>query len=248
MKMALSAATGRGIDLPKFAQTVLNIMIVVAFVQYYHSPIPGMEYSLKTVISAGTADIAGNISDSSVQNLLTLVTSDTDHLQGPSMLLSIVSEPFKYAVFMLDYLLLNLLSAVVICVIAYGTIAATVCAMLGQLFIPFLLFKKLDFLFWGWFRAYLGFSFYQVVAACVLWIVSNLFTYTATIPGFQQAITDPASASNIGVVIILMLTCIYCVLKIPSITGALFSGHVGGGGGLEGAIASAATKAAGVAV
>lgn len=242
MMMALSAATGRGMDLPKFAHTVLNIMMVVAFVTYYNSTIPGMNYSIKTVVSAGTANIAGTISDTSTQNLLNVITSDVDSMQGASMTLSIIQEPFQYAVFMLDYILLNLLSAVVICVIAYGTIAATVCALLGQLFIPFLLFKKLDWLFWGWLKAYLGFSFYQVVAACVLFIISNLFTYTATISGFQQSITDPASTSNFGVVVILFVTCIYCLFKIPSITGSLFSGHVGGGGGMEAVIASAAAK------
>ena len=40
--------------------------------------------------------------------------------------------------------------------------------ILGPIFIPFLLVDKLSFLFWGWLRAFIGFSFYKVVAAAVL--------------------------------------------------------------------------------
>ena len=38
----------------------------------------------------------------------------------------------------------------------------TIIGLLGPIFIPFLVFDKLDWLFWGWLRAYLGFSFYKV--------------------------------------------------------------------------------------
>ena len=39
-------------------------------------------------------------------------------------------------------------------VIAFGLIASAVCALLGPLFVPFFIVPKLDWLFWGWFKAH----------------------------------------------------------------------------------------------
>ena len=38
----------------------------------------------------------------------------------------------------------------------------------GRSSFHFFLVEKLNFLFWGWLRAFIGFSFYKVVAAAVL--------------------------------------------------------------------------------
>ena len=77
------------------------------------------------------------------------------------------------------------LSALISVIIAYGAIASTIVGMLGPIFIPFLVFDKLDFLFWGWLRAFLGFSFYKVVAAATLSILSQLLAhYYAIMSGF----------------------------------------------------------------
>lgn len=246
MMMALSAATGHGINLPKFASTVFQIMIVYVFVHYYNSSIPGMSYSIKTVISGTAADIAGQISDQSTGNLENLLSHNLSLMQGQFGLASLTA-PIALLGSVLCYLEYLACSAIVICVVAYGVIAATVCAILGPLFIPFLLIKQLDWLFWGWLRSYIGFCFYQVVAACVLWIISNILSYELTLPQFQSP--DTGVVSNVIAISVLLLTAMYCTTKIPAITGSLFSGHVGGHGGLEqlaGQVAGAAVKVGGV--
>jgi len=40
------------------------------------------------------------------------------------------------------------LAAIVSAIVAYGAIAATIIGLLGPIFIPFLVFDKLDWLFW----------------------------------------------------------------------------------------------------
>jgi len=67
-------------------------------------------------------------------------------------------------------------AAIVSAIVAYGAIAATIIGLLGPIFIPFLVFDKLDWLFWGWLKAYLGFSFYKVVAAATLNVLSHVLT------------------------------------------------------------------------
>ena len=66
------------------------------------------------------------------------------------------------------------LTAVVSVIVAYGAIAATVIGILGPVFIPFSSSTRLEFLFWGWLKAFLGFCFYKVLAAADLSVLSHL--------------------------------------------------------------------------
>ena len=59
-------------------------------------------------------------------------------------------------------------------IIAYGAIGATVIGILGPVFIPWMVFDKTDFLFWGWLKAFVGFEFYKVVAAATMSVMSHL--------------------------------------------------------------------------
>ena len=97
------------------------------------------------------------------------------------------------------------------------------------MFIPFLVFQKLEFLFWGWLRAFIGFCFYKVLAAAVFSILAHLLTqYYAQLIAFS----DPGiMIHQLPLLILLVLVNIYVLFKIPAMTQSLFSGHAGGGGG-----------------
>ena len=71
-------------------------------------------------------------------------------------------------------ILLAAAQAIAIVVIAYGFIATAVCVLVGPIFIPFFIVPKLEWLFWGWFRCFIQYAFYQVIAAAVVFIIANL--------------------------------------------------------------------------
>jgi type IV secretory pathway VirB6-like protein len=71
-------------------------------------------------------------------------------------------------------LLLSFLTGLITVIIAYGAIGATVIGILGPVFIPWMVFDKTDFLFWGWLKAFVGFEFYKVVAAATMSVLSHL--------------------------------------------------------------------------
>ena len=99
--------------------------------------------------------------------------------------------------------------------------------MLGPIFIPFFIVPKLDFLFWGWLRAFIGFSFYKVVAAATLNLLGQLYAsyYTTLIPlGAADLV------AKLPLIMFLIVINIYVLLKIPAITAAILSGYPGGGG------------------
>ena len=86
---------------------------------------------------------------------------------------------------------LALLAGIVSAILAYGAIAATIIGLLGPIFIPFLVFDKLDWLFWGWLKAYLGFSFYKVVAAATMNVLAHVLTNYYIQLG--QSLADPST-------------------------------------------------------
>ena len=73
--------------------------------------------------------------------------------------------------------------AVSLAVIAFGLIASAVCALLGPIFVPFFIVPKLDWLFWGWLRSFIQYSFIPVVAIAFLMIFEQfVFRYVTTLP------------------------------------------------------------------
>ena len=66
--------------------------------------------------------------------------------------------------------------ALALIVVAFGIVATAVCILLGPVFIPFFIVPQLDWLFRGWLKAFIQYSLYQVIAAAVLYIVSQFTT------------------------------------------------------------------------
>jgi len=221
-------ALRKSIDAVKLAQIVFMFMIVYSFVNFYNSSLPGMSYSLKTLVSQGTLAIVKDIGVSNQQTLLDNLTAGLRAMHAPFILVA-ASVPGIVMAYFVILIMISLIQASAVCVIAYGVVAASVMALLGPLFIPWLLIGKLEWLFWGWFRAYLGFSFYQVVAAAVTFVLSQLFSQLFTPNYISGIVANPLTAiTAIPLLAILCVTCVYILFKIPALTGSLFSGHVSG--------------------
>jgi hypothetical protein len=85
----------------------------------------------------------------------------------------------------------------------------------------------MEWLFWGWFRCFIQYAFYQVIAAAVVYVIGNLMLGALRLPPGGTLST----AQLIGwfpVLFITFLASIYVLLKIPSLTNHIFSGTAGG--------------------
>jgi hypothetical protein len=229
-----SAQGGPGFNMGNFMNFIMLITFAYVMVNYYDSAIPGLGFSIKGFIDGGTnylVSIIGADGSATMLNEIHQASSKT----GPSMLTSMISPYYALVYFVVQFLL-GLLAAVVSAIIAYGAIATTIIGLLGPLFIPFLVFAKLDWLFWGWLKAYLGFSFYKVVAAATMNVLSHVLTNYYIQVG--QSLSDPSQiVQALPLLILLVLVNVFILFKIPAMTDSLFSGHVGGhGGGMGGAI------------
>lgn len=137
-----------------------------------------------------------------------------------------MTAPYLILAYFSTQILLAILSALISVIIAYGAVGATVVGILGPVFIPFMVFEKTDFLFWGWLKAYLSFSFYKVVAAATMSILGQLYArYYTNLVDFTHPIN---LMKNFPLLIILVMVNLFMLLKIPAMTATIFSGHTGG--------------------
>src|SRR5271163_1243034 len=229
-----SAQGGAGFSMAKFLNLFMLLTFAYVMVNYYNSSIPGLSFSIKGFIDGGTANLVNLIGADGSATMLNEIHSAASKT-GPSMLTSIMSPYYSIVYFVVQFLL-GVLAAVVSAILAYGAIASTIIGLLGPIFIPFLVFDKLDWLFWGWLKAYLGFSFYKVVAAATMNVLSHVLTNYYIQLG--QSISDPSTiVQTLPLLVLLVLVNIYILFKIPTMTHSLFTGAIGGhGGGLGGAV------------
>ena len=226
---ALASAHGEaGFSMGRFLNLFMLLTFAYVMVNYYDSSIPGLGFSLKGFIDGGTINLVNLIGSDGSNTMLNEINAASSKT-GPGLLNTMMSPYYAIVYFAVQFLL-ALLAAIVSAIVAYGAIAATIIGLLGPIFIPFLVFDKLDWLFWGWLKAYLGFSFYKVVAAATLNVLSHVLTNYYLQLG--QSLSDPSSiVQTLPLLVLLVLVNIYILFKIPTMTHTLFTGGTGGHGG-----------------
>jgi hypothetical protein len=230
-----SAQGGQGFNMARFLNFFLLITFAYTFVLYYDSSIPGIGYSLKSFISDGTTDLANIIGHDATASMLQSIDGSLQK-SGPGM--AMFTAPYMMVAYLVNQISLAVLAALISVIIAYGEIAAAIIGLLGPIFIPFLVIEKLEFLFWGWLKAFLSFSFYKVIAAATMSILGHLFmAYSTNLIDFTNPIK---MLQNFPFIILLVVVNIFMIIKIPAITSSIFSGsssgHDAGMGAITGAI------------
>jgi hypothetical protein len=218
-----SAQGGQGFNMARFLNFFLLITFAYTFVLYYDSSIPGIGYSLKSFISDGTTDLANLIGHDATASMLQSIDASLQK-SGPGM--AMFTAPYMMVAYLINQISLAVLAALISVIIAYGEIAAAIIGLLGPIFIPFLVIEKLEFLFWGWLKAFLSFSFYKVIAAATMSILGHLFmAYSTNLIDFTNPIK---MLQNFPFIILLVVVNIFMIIKIPAITASIFSGSSSG--------------------
>jgi hypothetical protein len=233
-----SSQGGAGFNMGKFLNFFMLISFAYIMVKFYDSSIPGIGYSLKGFINGGAQYLVAIIGKDSV----TTMQQTLDQAQsssGPGIVKA-TANPYYAIVYFFIQVMLAVFSAAISAIVAYGAIATAVVGLLGPVFIPFLVFDRLEFLFWGWLRAFIGFCFYKVLAAAVLSILAHLLTgYYTTIVAFA----DPgAMIKQLPLLVLLVVINLYILFKIPAMTMSIFSGSTGGHDGGMGVVTAALVR------
>jgi hypothetical protein len=223
VKSALGAAGGKHpFQFDNFASLLLTISFGFAMVNYYSAPIPGLGMSFHNLVTDEAQFLSRRIDEAQLQNVVTQIADFETRMDSPTW-----SDVLGTAIYVIVILLLAAAQAVCVVVVAYGFIASAVCVLVGPIFVPFFIVPKMEWVFWGWFRCFIQYAFYQVIAAATLFVISNLILGTLRLPP-PGALSTVQLLAWFPVLLITFLASIYVLLKVPALTNHIFSGTAGG--------------------
>lgn len=230
VQAALSSAEGgEGFSFARFSRLLLVVAFGFAMVTYYSTPIPGIGYSFSDLVIQEASSLSNGIGIDQGRLIETKVTEVEQGLEQPSSV-----NFHEILTFVVLYVILAAVQAVVFMVIGFGLIAQAVLLLVGPVFIPFFVVPKMDWLFWGWFKAFLQYSFYQVVANAFVYVFAKLLLAFFAIDTGGMSVEQWMTA--FPAMFIFLLIAIYGLLKIPALTNHLFSGAAGADSGLAAAM------------
>lgn len=211
---------GLGDQMFDFARLLLVVSFGYAMITFYEAPIPGFGVSFSNLITDQAFYFQSVLEARAFDNIYRHLDELADHFMQPDAW-SILANLIYWSVL----LLVAVAKAVSLAVIAFGLIASAVCGLLGPIFVPFFIVKPLDWLFWGWLKSFIQYSFIPVVAIAFLMVFEQfVFRYVTTLP---PMITQ----AEYGIYALQALAVLgtFCVgiLMVPSLTSSLFSGRGG---------------------
>ena len=222
-KSALAAAGGKHpFQFDNFASLLLTISFGFAMVNYYSTPIPGVGTSFHSLVTDEAQFLSSRIDEAQLQNVVAQIADFETRMDSPTF-----GDILGTVVYVVVIVLLAACQAVSIVVVAYGFIASAVCVLVGPIFVPFFIVPKMEWLFWGWFRCFIQYAFYQVISAAIVFIISNVILGTLRLPP-AGALSTVQLLAWFPVLLITFLASIYVLLKVPALTNHIFSGTAGG--------------------
>ncbi|MEQ1574291.1 MAG: type IV secretion system protein [Vicinamibacterales bacterium] len=214
------AGDGLGDQMFQFAKLLLIVAFGYAMIAFYEAPIPGFGVSFSNLITDQAFHFQSVLEARAFDNIYHHFDELSDHFMQPDAW-SILANLIYWTVL----LLIAVAKALALAVIAFGLIASAVCGLLGPIFVPFFIVPKLDFLFWGWLKSFIQYSFIPVVAIAFLMIFEQfVFRYVTTLP---PTITSAEyGIYGLQAVAVIGTFCVGMVL-VPSLTNSIFTGSSG---------------------
>ena len=226
IKTALGSASGGQVPafhFDNFASLLLTIAFGFGMMTYYSKPIPGFGVSFYHLVIDQGLDLANQLNHSMLQDVWDRLTAVYNGMEAPGMTIYVnAMEIIRYAV---TVLCLVGAFAAVFAVIAFGYIAAAIAVLLGPIFIPFFIVPHMEWMFWGWLKAFIQYAFYPVVANAYLYVFGNMLIHL--VDSHPPPYTGATLIWLFFPLVFLLIAFTYGILKIPSLVNSLFTGRAG---------------------
>src|SRR5438552_5526566 len=211
---------GLGDSMFEFAKLLLIVSFGYSLIAFYEAPLPGIGVSFSNLITDQAFYFQSVLEARAFDDIYQHFDELSEHFLQPDAW-SILANLIYWTVL----ILIALAKALSLAVIAFGLIATAVCGLLGPIFVPFFIVPKLDWLFWGWLKAFMQYSFIPVVAIAFLMIFERfVYRYVTTLP-------PTITSAEYGVyglqAFAVVLTFSIGMVLVPSLTSSIFSGQGG---------------------
>jgi hypothetical protein len=214
------SGNGLGDAMFEFAKLMLFVSFGYAMIAFYESPIPGFGISFSNLITDHAFYLQSILEARAFDNIYQHLDELSDHFVQPGAWALLAN-----LLYWMVLLLIACAKALSMAVIAFGLIASAVCGLVGPLFVPFFIVPALDWLFWGWFKAFVQYSFIPVVAVAFLMVFERfIFRYVTTLP---PSITEAEYGVYALQAVAVVVTFCTGILLVPSLTTSIFSGQGG---------------------
>ena len=241
LRIAFAGASFRPWEL---VQLVIGLSIPLGMLRFYSTPLPGVGFSFPMLIPAGANQIAElfqadiitemnagfhQLADAFAQNMTAAVESGGGlEARINAFFENLLTKLVGWVAYAGIFLAFAGIFAISMAQVFWAQMAISICIFLGPVFIPWLVFEPMKFLFWGWFRAMLTYSFYGVIAAAIMRVwcslsLTMLNSMVADSLSFTDALSGGPSVHTIAV-IPLFAAAFLSAMKIPELAGALVGG------------------------
>lgn len=211
---------GLGEAMFDFAKLLLFVSFGYAMIAFYEAPIPGIGVSFSNLVTDQAFYLQSILEARAFDNIYQHFDDLSDRFVQPGALAILANLIYWSVLF-----LIAIAKALSLAVIAFGLIASAVCALVGPLFVPFFIVPKLDWLFWGWFKAFIQYSFIPVVAVAFQMVFERfVFRYVTMLP---PTITEAEYGVYALQAVAVVITFCTGIVLVPSLTTSIFSGQGG---------------------
>lgn len=204
--------------------------VASTMLHYYNAPLPWSGSSLSSLLPDAAHTYANWIDQERLDILFQHIADLVKNLQHPSF-----ADWAMIPVYWFVEIDMFLIEGILFAATALGFVALGIGALLGPLFIPWLLVPRLSWLFWNWLSFMLQYSFYRVVAAALTYVWAS-----ATIGFFDHAVNGNYSLAYwvalLPAMVVLTIALAWSIVKITSYTHDLFHGSSSAGGGFLGVL------------
>ena len=220
---AVSGSQGPAFDFAGLANLLMLIAFGFGMLTYYSHPIPGLGMSFSQLIVNQGLTLSNQLEHAMVQEVWDRLNSVYLGLELPALTMLLnMQEAVRYA---LTAFFIIAAEAVMYAVIAFGYVAVAIAVMLGPVFIPFFIVPHMEWLFWGWFKSLIQYSFYPVIANAFLYVFGHVLIrfLDANPPPYDGA----RSLVLFGPMLLMLIAFVYGITRVPALVNSLFTGRSG---------------------
>src|ERR1700730_3883921 len=211
-----------GMEFERFAKMLMTVAFGFAMIHFYSTPLGvfgGKDFH--HLITDEGKYLANQLNDGTTQNLF---TSLDDFLAGTKQPgIASVFNAAELVEWGITFIVIVIMEAALFTVIALGYIAMAIAVLLGPICIPFFIFPAMEWIFWGWLKSLIQYSFYPVVANAMLFVFGKLMV--GYIKDHAPPYDGPQQFALILPMLMMMVAFTIGVIKVPGLVSNLFSGR-----------------------